>query len=204
MKAPIAVMASGRGTNLRAILAAAAAGNCPVEVRLVLTDRADAGALTVARQGEVARIEHLNPADYPHREAFDAACAERITAAGCEWVVLAGYMRILSNAFIARFRNRIVNIHPALLPAFPGAHAVRDALHYGVKITGVTVHLVNEILDGGPILAQAAVEVREDDDEASLLARIHTIEHELYPQTLGRIVTSGFEIRGRRVVWQKT
>lgn len=197
----IAVMASGKGSNLKAITDAAARGDCPVDVRLVLSDRADAGALNVAAQAGVARIRRLNPGDYPDREAFDMACAEAIDAAGCRWIALAGYMRILSAAFIARFRDRIINIHPALLPSFTGAHAVRDALDYGVKVSGVTVHLVDEVLDGGPILAQAAVPVRDDDDEASLHARIQIEEHRLYPATLARMVGEGFTLHGRRVIW---
>ncbi|MDX8401913.1 MAG: phosphoribosylglycinamide formyltransferase [Mariprofundaceae bacterium] len=201
VKSPIAVLASGKGSNLRAILASADEGRCPVEVRLVLSDRADAGALEIARQAGVPAVVHLDPKAYRDREAFDAACAAVIEDAGVEWIVLAGYMRILSAAFVARFCDRIVNIHPSLLPSFAGAHAVRDALAYGVKVTGVTVHLVNEVLDGGPILAQRPVPVCEDDDEAALHARIHAVEHELYPETLARMVRQGFRIEGRRVRW---
>jgi len=198
---PIAVLASGKGSNLRAILAAAAAGRCPVDVRLALSDRADAGALAIAREAGVPEVVHLDPKAYAGREAFDAACAGLIEQSGAEWIVLAGYMRILSAAFVQRFRGRIVNIHPSLLPSFTGAHAVRDALAWGVKVTGVSVHLVDEVLDGGPILAQRAVEVREDDDEAALHARIHAVEHELYPETLARMVEQGFRLEGRRVRW---
>jgi len=198
---PIAVMASGKGSNLRAILEAARRGECPARVRLVISDREDAGALAIAREAGVPEVAWLNPRDCADRSAFDAACAERIEQAGCEWIVLAGYMRILSEPFVRRFSGRIVNIHPALLPAFPGAHAVRDALEYGVKVTGVTVHLVNEVLDGGPILAQEAVPVREDDTEATLHRRIHAVEHRLYPQTLARMIREGFRIEGRRVRW---
>jgi len=200
----IVIMASGRGSNLKAILDAAARGDCPVDVRLVLADRADAPALKVAADGGVANTLFLNPKNYADRAAFDAACAKAIEQAGCRWVVLAGYMRILSGEFVARFRNRIINIHPALLPSFPGAHAVRDTLQHGVKVTGVTVHLVNEVLDGGPILAQAQVEVRDDDDEATLHNRIHAVEHRLYPETLRRMIEKGFTIEGRRVMWTQT
>lgn len=199
--ARIAVMASGRGSNLKAILAAAAAGACPVEVALVLADKADAGALAVAKEAGVAQVLHFDPKGFADREGFDAACAEVIAATGCDLVVLAGFMRILSSSFVARFRNRIVNIHPALLPAFPGAHAVRDALAYGVKVTGVTVHLVDEVLDGGPILAQAAVPVLDNDTEERLHERIHAVEHRLYPQTIKRMVEQGFHLEGRRVIW---
>ncbi len=197
----IAIMASGKGSNLQAILRAAACGECPVDVRLVLSDTRDAGALTIARDADVPRVSSLNPKEYPDRAAFDVGCAEHIERAHCDWVVLAGYMRILSDPFIARFRHRIINIHPALLPSFAGAHAVRDALEYGVKVTGVTVHLVDEVLDGGPILAQASVPVREDDTEEILHKRIHTEEYALYPATLKRMLTSGFRVVDRTVIW---
>jgi len=198
---PIAVMASGRGSNLKAILDAAAEGACPVEVRLLLSDREDAGALSIAREAGVPEVHCLSPAGYPDRAAFDRACAAIIEAVRCDWIVLAGYMRILSAPFVERFRDRIVNIHPALLPAFPGARAVRDALAHGVKYTGVTVHLVDEVLDGGPILAQIPVPVMDEDDEASLLERIHAAEHRLYPETLARMIRNGFRREGRRIIW---
>ena len=200
----VAVFASGKGSNLRAILEAARAGACPVDVRLVLSDREDAGALDIARAFGVPRIIRLSPKEYASREDFDRVCAEEVEKAGAEWIVLAGYMRILSAWFVQRFRWRIVNIHPALLPAFPGAHAVRDALAYGVKLTGVTVHLVDEGVDTGPILAQEACPVREDDDEETLHARLHAIEHRLYPAVLARIAESGFTIEGRRARWNVT
>jgi len=197
----IAVMASGRGSNLRAILQAVARGECPVDVRLVLSDRPDAGALEIGRVAGVPEVICLNPKEYADREAFDAACAEHIEASGCQWIVLAGYMRILSAPFVTRFRNRIVNIHPALLPAFPGGHAVRDALEHGARITGCTIHLVNEVVDGGPILAQAAVPVLDNDTVDSLHQRIHEEEHRLYPATLRQMERDGFRLDGRRVIW---
>lgn len=202
-KARIAVLASGKGSNLRAILEAASAGSCPVEVALVLSDKSEAGALQIARDASVADVVSLNPGEFPSRAAFDAACGDAIEAAGCEWIVLAGYMRILSGDFIARFRNRIVNIHPSLLPAFVGAHAVRDALAYGVQFTGVTVHLVDEVLDGGPILGQAVVPVHDDDTHASLHARIQAEEYKLFPAILARLINEGFGLDGRRAVWRK-
>jgi len=198
----VALLASGRGSNLRAILDACAAGRCPAEVALVLSDRADAGALAIARAAGVEQVLHLDPADHSDRAAYDAACAERIAAADCGWVVLAGYMRILSEGFVRRFRNRIINIHPALLPSFPGAHGVEDALRHGVKVSGCTVHLVDAQLDNGPILAQVAVPVEDDDDADSLRARIQQQEHRIYPATLTRMMTQGFDLNGRRVVWR--
>jgi len=198
----VAVMASGHGTNLKVILEAVAAGDCPVDVRLVISDRADAEALDVARAAGVAEVLYINPKEYSDRAAFDAACAEAIDIAACQWLVLAGYMRILSSSFVRRFRGRIINVHPSILPALPGAKAVEDAIAYGVKVSGCTIHLVDEVLDGGPILAQAVVPVLDDDTRESLHARIQKEEHKLYPATLKRIVETGFSITGRRVTWQ--
>jgi phosphoribosylglycinamide formyltransferase 1 len=197
----IAVMASGRGTNLKVILDAVKAGECPVDVRLVISDKAEASALAIAKEAGVPVVEHLDPKAYADRAHFDAACADLVDGHACRWIVLAGYMRILSAEFVRRFKGRIINIHPSLLPAFPGAHAVEDALQHGVKISGCTVHLVDEVLDGGPILAQAAVPVLDGDTRESLHARIQVEEHELYPATLARMVNEGFYLDGRRVVW---
>jgi len=199
----IAVMASGKGSNLRVILDAVTAGICPVEVQLVVSDRADSGALDIARAAGVPAVLHINPKEYADRALFDADCAEAIDAAGCQWIVLAGYMRILSSPFVRRFRGRMINIHPSILPAFPGAKAVEAALSHGVKVTGCTVHLVDEVLDGGPILAQAVVPVLDGDTLESLHARIQVEEHQLYPATLARMVTHGFEVDGRRTVWKQ-
>jgi len=198
----IAVMASGKGSNLQVILDAVNRGACPVEVALVISDKADAGALRIASQAGVAVVRHLDPRAYDGRAAFDAACAALIEQTDCRWIVLAGYMRILSAPFVRRFAGRIINIHPSLLPAFPGAHAVEDALAYGVKVSGCTVHLVDEVLDGGPILAQAVVPVYDDDDRARLHARIQREEHRLYPATLKRMVEQGFDLDGRVVRWR--
>lgn len=197
----VAVMASGHGTNLRVILEAVAAGDCPVDVRMVISDKADAEALDIARAAGVAKVLYINPKDYADRAEFDAACAEAIDSAACQWIVLAGYMRILSSSFVRRFRGRIINVHPSILPALPGAKAVEDAITYGVKVSGCTIHLVDEVLDGGPILAQSVVPVLDNDTQESLHARIQKEEHKLYPATLKRIVETGFAITGRRVIW---
>jgi len=196
-------MVSGRGTNLKVILESVARGECPVDVKLVISDKADAPALDIARNAGVANVVHLNPKDFESRGQFDAACADLIDQHGCQWIVLAGYMRILSSSFVRRFRGRIINIHPSLLPSFIGSKAVEDALEYGVKVSGCTVHLVDEVLDGGPILAQAVVPVLDDDSRETLHARIQVEEHKLYPATLTRMAMGGFEIVGRRVVWNK-
>jgi len=200
----VAVMVSGRGTNLKVILESVAKGECPVDVRLVISDKGDAAALNIAREAGVPHVVHVDPKKFENREQFDAECAELLDRHGCQWIVLAGYMRILSSSFVSRFRGRIINIHPSLLPSFVGAKAVEDALEYGVKVSGCTVHLVDEVLDGGSILAQSIVPVLDDDTRDSLHARIQVEEYKLYPATLARMANEGFEIIGRKVVWKNT
>jgi len=200
----VAVMASGRGTNLKVILESVAKGECPVDVRLVISDKGDAEALNIAREAGVPNVIHVDPKNFEGREQFDAECAELLDRHGCQWIVLAGYMRILSSSFVRRFRGRIINIHPSLLPSFVGAKAVEDALEYGVKVSGCTVHLVDEVLDGGPILAQSVVPVFDDDTRDSLHTRIQTEEYKLYPATLARMANEGFDIVGRQVIWKHT
>lgn len=200
----VAVMVSGRGTNLKVILESVANGECPVDVKLVISDKVDAPALGIARDAGVENVVYLNPKEFEGREQFDAECADLIDRYGCRWIVLAGYMRILSSSFVRRFRGRIINIHPSLLPSFTGAKAVEDALIYGVKVSGCTVHLVDEVLDGGPILAQAVVPVLDGDTRDTLHARIQIEEYKLYPVTLSRMANVGFSIDGRRVIWNKS
>ncbi len=200
----VAVMVSGRGSNLKVILESVARGECPVEVKLVISDRGDAEALEIARQAGVPHVIHINPKNFENREQFDAECADLLDKHGCQWIVLAGYMRILSSSFVRRFRGRIINIHPSLLPSFAGAKAVEDALEYGVKVSGCTVHLVDEVLDGGAILAQSVVPVFDLDTRESLHARIQVEEHKLYPATLARMANEGFDIEGRKVIWKTT
>lgn len=195
-------MVSGRGTNLKVILESVAKGECPVDVKLVISDRADAEALNIAREAGVPHVIHIDPKNFENREQFDAQCAELLDRYGCQWIVLAGYMRILSSSFVTRFRGRIINIHPSLLPSFVGAKAVEDALEYGVKVSGCTVHLVDEVLDGGSILAQSVVPVMDDDTRDTLHARIQVEEYKLYPATLSRMANEGFDIVGRKVVWK--
>ncbi len=184
----IAVMASGKGSNLAVILNAIEKGECAADVEVVICDKPNAGALAIAQDAGVPHVLFMNPKEYNSREAFDVACAEVIQKAGCQLIVLAGYMRILSPAFIQMFPEQIINIHPSLLPAFKGADAVGDALKAGVKVSGCTVHMVSEELDSGKILAQACVPVLEDDDWHSLHARIQEQEHKLYPQVVHQLV----------------
>ncbi len=191
----MAVLASGEGTNLQALLDDPAVGP---RIALVVSDRPGARALDRAR-GAGVRAELLDPAAYPDREAHERALLGLLAGAGVTHVALAGYMRVLGPAVVDAYRGRMLNVHPSLLPAFPGAHAVRDALAWGVKVTGVTVHLVDEEVDHGPIVFQEAVAVAEGDDEASLLARLHEVEHRLYPAALRALLEGRLEVRGRRV-----
>ncbi|HEX4429021.1 MAG TPA: phosphoribosylglycinamide formyltransferase [Frankiaceae bacterium] len=181
MPARLVVLASGTGSTLQAILDASHAPDFPARVVAVGTDRPGTLAETRAERAGIATWM-VALADQPDRPAFDAAVAEQIAAAEPDLVVLAGYMKVLGPSVVGRFR--IVNTHPSLLPAFPGAHAIRDALAYGVRVTGCTVHEVDEGVDTGPILAQAAVPVVDGDDEDSLRARIQATERVLYLQTI--------------------
>jgi phosphoribosylglycinamide formyltransferase-1 len=191
-------MASGRGTNLQSILDAIAAGRLDAKIALVLSDREDAQALDRARAvGVPAR--HLNPKAFPTREAHDAAAADLLRGAGVELVALAGYMRLITRALLDAFPDRIINIHPSLLPAFTGLNAQRQALEYGVKLAGCTVHFVTEGVDSGAIILQAAVPVRDDDTEAALAERILAEEHRLLPEALQLYAEGRVSIEGRRV-----
>ena len=181
----VGVLASGRGSNLQALLDASRAPGFPARVVVVIADRERARALERAADADVTAV-FLDPKAYGDREAYDAALLECLEAHRVELVCLAGFMRILGRRFVERLRGRLLNIHPSLLPAFPGLHAQRQALAPGVKITGVTVHFVDEGVDTGPIVAQAAVPVHDDDTEESLSERILAEEHRLYPEVVRR------------------
>jgi phosphoribosylglycinamide formyltransferase-1 len=199
MKRKVAVLISGRGSNLAALIAAARAPDYPAEIALVISNRADAGGLALARQAGIASavVPHR---DYAAREDFDAEIERRLLAAGCELVCLAGFMRIFSAGFVARWRERILNIHPALLPAFPGLHVHRRTLEAGVRIAGCTVHFVIAGVDEGPIIVQAAVPVLPGDDEAALAARILAAEHRAFPLALALVASGRARVEGNRVV----
>ena len=188
----IVVLASGSGTNLQAILDGLHGGGA-VEVAGVGSDKPDARALERARQAGVA-TKVFPRSEYGDREARDAAMGEWIEGLGAELVVLAGYMQLLSAPFVGRFRNRVVNIHPALLPSFPGLDAVGQALAAGVWVTGVTVHFVDEGVDSGPVILQEAVEVPAGRDREELETAIHACEHELYPRAVGLIAAGRVRI----------
>lgn len=194
----IGVLVSGRGSNLKAVLDACADGRLPARVALVVSDRPDAPALARAAEARVPS-QVIPPAGFPDRGAHDAAVVEALRAAGAEVVVLAGYMRLVTPTLLRAFPNRVVNVHPALLPAFPGLRAQRQALDYGVKVTGCTVHLVDEGVDTGPIILQAAVPVVEGDDEARLSARILVEEHRLLVEALRLMAEGRLSVAGRAV-----
>ena len=194
----LVVLVSGGGTNLAALLAAQADPAYGARVVAVVSDTPDAGGLTIARDAGVATAV-VAPRDFPDRAAWDTGIAEAIAVFRPDLVVSAGFMRILGGATLARFPDRIVNTHPALLPSFPGAHGVRDALAYGVAVTGCTVHVVDAGTDSGPIIAQATVEVLPDDDEATLHERIKVVERALLVDWVGRIARGGLTVEGRRV-----
>ena len=193
----IAVLASGSGTNLQALLDAPDLG---AEICLVVSDRADAAALGRAEAAGIA--SRVVPWDeFDSRAEFTKAILGEIEQAGADGIALAGFMRVLSGELIAVYPNRVLNIHPSLLPAFPGANAVGQALDHGVKVTGVTVHFVDEKVDHGPIIAQRAVPVLPDDDLASLHARIQVEEHDLYPRVVGAFARGEIHVEGIKVSW---
>jgi phosphoribosylglycinamide formyltransferase-1 len=195
----IAVLVSGGGTNLQAILDKLH-GRDGIEIACVGSNKADALALTRAQRAGVAT--GVFPAEeYPDREARDAAIGDWLEERGVDLIVLAGYMELLSPEFVRRFRNRIINVHPALLPSFPGLDAVGQALEHGVKVTGVTVHFVDEGVDSGPIILQRAVPVPDDRQWQTLENEIHAVEHELLPETIRLIAAGKVSVEpGTRVV----
>ena len=200
MPAPLAlgVLLSGSGTNLQAIIDAIERGELPARIRLVISNRADAYGLVHARNHKLstAVVPHT---DFPSREDFDRRMVELLKQHGVELVVLAGFTRLLSSAFVRAFPQRILNIHPALLPAFPGLHAQRQAIEHGVRISGATVHLVDEEMDHGPIIMQAAVPVYASDTEARLRERILRQEHRIYPAAIKLFAEGRVRVDGRTV-----
>ena len=196
----IAVLASGGGSNLQAIIDAATADDYPAEIVVVISDRPEAPALVRAQRAGIASTA-VDWAGYDDRGVFTKAVCDTAEDHGARALVLAGFMRILAPVAIDRFPHRIVNIHPALLPAFPGAHAVREALDNGVKVTGVTIHFVDEEVDRGPIIYQEAVAVLPDDDEATLRNRIQAVEHRVYPRIVAALATGDLSVDGRIVTW---
>lgn len=195
----IGVLISGRGSNMMAILDRIAAGDLDARVALVICNRPGAPGVEAARERGVETII-LDHRESASREAHDRRMAEALEARDVQLVCLAGYMRLLSPWFIDRFRNRILNIHPSLLPSFPGVTAQRDALEHGVKVSGCTVHFVDETMDTGSIILQEAVPVRDDDTAESLADRILEQEHRLYSRAIALFFTGRLRIEGRRVI----
>ena len=195
----LGVLVSGSGTNLQAILDRAAAKRLDARAAIVVSNRPGVRALERAAAAGVPTcvVDHRT---FARREAFDAALVEKLRQADVELVVLAGFDRLVSRVLLGAFPQRVINIHPALLPAFKGLHAQRDALEYGVKLAGATVHLVDEETDHGPIVVQGAVVVRPDDTEETLRERILAIEHEIYPAAIQLFADGRIEVRGRLVV----
>jgi phosphoribosylglycinamide formyltransferase-1 len=197
---PLGVLISGRGSNLQALAKAIDAGSLRARIAVVISNRADAPGLEIARRigAEVVVMPHRQAAS---REAYDRLLVEALRARQVSLVCLAGFMRLLGPAFCEAFPNAVLNIHPSLLPAFPGVDAQRQAFDHGVKVSGATVHFVTPELDAGPIVDQLAVPVEKHDTAETLAARILAAEHQLYPAAVARVLAGGWRIVGRRVVF---
>ena len=202
MTKQIGVLISGRGSNLQALIDAGRAGELGGEIAVVISNNEDAPGLDRARRGGIAAVFR----DYRgrRREEYDDQLRQILTHHGVDLVCLAGYMRLLSPPFIHAFAGRIVNVHPSLLPAFPGLDAQRQAWEHGAKVSGATVHLVDDGLDSGPIVAQEAVLVEESDTVAGLAARILAAEHRIYPRAVRALLERGYRLEGRRLVLRGT
>jgi phosphoribosylglycinamide formyltransferase-1 len=195
----LGVLISGSGSNLQAIIDAIKSGRLDAEVVLVISSRPDAFGLSRAHRAGIATIG-LTREVYNQQYAADSLIAKEMQAAGADYIVMAGYMRKVTQPLLDAFPDRVLNIHPALLPAFAGAHGIGDAFNAGVKVTGVTVHFANAEYDQGPIIAQRALDIREDDSLESLEQRIHAIEHELYPETIQLVAKNRVRIDDSRRV----
>ncbi len=202
MKRRLAVLVSGRGSNLQAILDAIARGHLDATVAVVISNRAAAYGLVRARDAGIDAI-HLAPADYADRDSHERAIVEECRIRDVGLVCLAGYMRLIGPVLLQAYPDRIVNIHPSLLPSFPGLDAQQQALEHGVRVSGATVHLVDGALDAGPIVLQAAVPVLDADTVDTLSARILIEEHRIYPEALRILLDGGWQVSGRRVITQR-
>jgi phosphoribosylglycinamide formyltransferase-1 len=201
----LAILGSGKGTNFVAIADAIATGKISAEVCVVLSDVENAGILARARERKIP-AQFIPPGKFRTKleEEAEHALVEVLRAAKVDLIVLAGFMRVLKGEFLRAFEDRIVNIHPSLLPSFPGLEAWKQALDHGVKVTGCTVHFVDAGIDAGPIIAQQTVSILENDTPESLHERIHAAEHELYPKCVAAIARGEVLILGRKVVWKKS
>ena len=198
----IAVLVSGSGTNLQTLIEQLHQDKTSgINIAVVLSDRRKAYALTRAKRAGIP-THVVRAQDFDSRQDFDAEISRIIEHYAVELIVLAGFMKLFQSPFVRKYRNRIINVHPTLLPAFPGAHPVADTLAYGVKIAGITVHFVDEGIDSGPIIAQSAVPVLDTDDEESLHNRIQVEEHKLYPEVIKWYAQGRLKIQGRKVIVQ--
>ena len=195
----LGVLCSGRGTDLQSIIDAIANGKLNAQIAVVLTDKPKVMALERAEKAGIKNI-CIDRKSFDNKTDFESAILKELKNAEVDLVVLAGFMRILSPEFVHEYKERIMNIHPSLLPSFPGAHAHRDVLAYGVKVSGCTVHFVDEGTDSGPIIMQAAVEVKDDDTEETLAARVLEQEHIIYPKAIQLYVEGRLKIIGRKVI----
>jgi len=195
------VLISGRGTNLQSIIDAIAAGRLAATIAVVISNRADAAGLDRARAAGIETLV-LNPRESADRDAYDRAVAQALTDRDVRLVCLAGFMRLVGRPLLDAFPNRVLNIHPSLLPSFRGLDAQRQALEHGARVSGATVHLVTSDLDDGPIVAQAAVPVLDDDTAETLAARILIEEHRIYPDAIARLLERRWSLYGRRVVFE--
>lgn len=194
----LGVMISGSGTNLQAVIDACSSGQIKARVAVVISNKADAYGLERARAGGIPAV-HIDPAAYADIRKYNHALRETLEHYGTRLVVMAGYMRLLGREVLQAFPGAVINLHPALLPAFPGSSAIKDAFEYGVKITGVTVHFADEEFDRGPIIVQEAVRIEEADTLTSLESKIHAAEHRLLPEAIGLIADGRVQLVGRVV-----
>lgn len=197
--ARLGVLISGRGSNLQSIIDAVAEGTLPASVAIVISNRAEAAGLQRARAAGIEAV-HVSPREHSDRASYDRALADLLKSRSVDLVCLAGFMRLVGEPLIDAFPSRILNVHPSLLPAFPGLEAQRQALEHGVRVSGATVHLVTAELDGGPIIVQSAVPVLDDDTVDSLSARILVEEHRIYPEAIRLVLEGGWRLEGRRFV----
>ena len=195
----LAILISGRGSNLEAILNGVKKGLIKAEIPIVISNKDNVRGLEIAREFGV-KSQFVNPKDFKSREDYDKYLVELIKSHNVDYVILAGYMKILTDYFIDSFENRIINIHPSLIPSFKGLKAQKQALEFGAKFTGCTVHFVSKELDSGPVIVQAVVPVLPEDTEESLSNRILKMEHRIYPQAVKWLVDDRVEIKGRNVI----
>jgi phosphoribosylglycinamide formyltransferase-1 len=203
MNRRLAILISGRGSNLQSILAATIEGRLEATVSMVISDRGEAAGLVRAREAGI-EARWMDPSDYADRTRYDDAIAEVLSAIQVDLLCLAGFMRVLGDPVLDAFPQRVLNIHPSLLPAFPGLHAQQRALEHGVRVAGATVHFVTKELDSGPIILQAAVPVFDNDTVETLSARILVEEHRIYPEAIGLVLNGGWSIEGRRFLRSKS